>query len=68
MLTPASPVRCPLCALSIRATDLPDHLRTLHQVAQGEATVADVPVGRWDWLHPTAPLEHEEELAAACAV
>ena len=69
MLTPASPARCPLCASPVRGTDLSDHLRTLHQVAPGEPTVADVPTGRTHvLLLPPAAVEHEEELLAAGAV
>ncbi len=68
MVTPAPSARCPLCASPVPSTDREDHLRAFHQVAPGETTVADVPVGRWDWLR-AAPFAREldEELAVAGA-
>ncbi len=69
MLTPVAPTHCPICDSALHQQDLSAHLRTLHQVALGETTIVDVPVGRWTHGGHDASFatieEFEEDLMAA---
>ena len=46
MRTETSRNPCLLCDSPVDAADLSRHLRTVHEVALGETTIADVPIGR----------------------
>ncbi len=49
MLNTTPGEHCQLCGCTVER-DPSHHLRAVHQVAAGERTVADVPVGRVDWM------------------
>ncbi len=69
MLTRSTLECCPLCDGMVDLAKMSSHMRTLHQVAPGEPTVADVPVGGKNPLRMAhANREREEELVAAGAM
>lgn len=45
--------RCHLCEAPLEDAELRVHLRRVHQVAVGERTMADVPIGRMIAMKPT---------------
>jgi hypothetical protein len=52
-------MRCLLCNGATARVDVTRHLRVVHQVAPGEITRADVPVGLGD-THPMQSADCEE--------
>ncbi len=69
MRTPSLPDCCPLCDGAIYAPDMTKHLRTMHQVMPGEATIADVPTRGAESMRPVPArldaTEHLVEVGAA---